>query len=457
MERPKKDPRGYCLLCRRFPQIQAWVLHFLTVATQPVRFVWFLLMETVSFNDYPSGLGTREELTFDYNAVTESVNEYRFAVCFAYSWLHEASHVKEDSELLLKHGFNTAAFGAVSFNHHVNSVDPQSTPDSIENVPIWLRTFVADCLRYIEYERRALPVALLCNQMERLEKKKGKSKSSLPKKENPGKSIESASSKLKSVAGSKPMTSYFSSFRVKEKIGKQLQRKNTSGSAKAKEAAKLTDKQKLEAKTKEGREIEENDASSDHDVTMEAKILSIADADAEGFSAMEQRIQQLAQSLSRVGRVLDRHRESVFSERKDLIATVDCNLLRSLVPPLKIMSDEEVVSWIWSDSKGVIPNMLQMIDQHFPEQSLLSRILNNTLKSFPVLSAFSQKLAAPPDKKWKHSCTSSDARRLIQEALLKLRMNIIDFLTFAEKSYQDVRNEKRREQSRAREEKKTAE
>jgi hypothetical protein len=532
MERPKKDPRGYCLLfvdASRKSGLGSSFSHSCnpTCEVRVVSLNGKLSLSMTTLRDLEQG----EELTFDYNAVTESVNEYRFAVCLCGqkncrgSFLHYATAdcyqqvlsrnspiaarfanlvrgcmkqvmSKEDSELLLKHGFNTAAFGAVSFNHHVNSVDPQSTPDSIENVPIWLRTFVADCLRYIEYERRALPVALLCNQMERLEKKKGKSKSSLPKKENPGKSIESASSKLKSVAGSKPMTSYFFFLQsqrenweaiAKKKHGelkglelsqainkiasrawsnlgeeeKLLWKKKAINDWKrngGKEKAKLAEerhKQKVEAKTKEGREIEENDASSDHDATMEAKILSIADADAEGFSAMEQRIQQLAQSLSRVGRVLDRHRESVFSERKDLIATVDCDLLRNLVPsPLKIMSDEEVVSWIWSDSKGVIPNMLQMIDQHFPEQSLLSRILNNTLKSFPVLSAFSQKLAAPLDKKWKHSCTSSDARRLIQEVLLKLRMNIIDFLTFAEKSYQDVRNEKRREQSRAREEKK---
>ena len=218
----------------------------------------------------------------------------------------------------------------------------------------------------------------------------------------------------------------------------------------------MTDKQKVEAKTKEGGEIKENGASSDHDETMEAKTISIADADAEGFSAMEQRIQQLAQSLSRVGRVLDRHRESVFAERKDHIATVDSDLLRNLVPsPLKIMSDEEVVSWIWSDSKGVIPNMFSMIDQYFLENSLLSRILCNTKNSFPVLSAFSQKFTSSNlDRKFKHSCTSSDARRLVKEALLKLRMNIIDFLSFAEKSSEDVRIEKRREKSRAKEAKK---
>jgi hypothetical protein len=119
---------------------------------------------------------------------------------------------REDSDILLKHGFKTAAFGAVSFNHHTkesitptsaaimkklgkikdereqlgqllielssspspadlsdafkqvhssSNVIPDSSEDSIENVPIWLRTYVADTLRYIEYERRALPVSLV--------------------------------------------------------------------------------------------------------------------------------------------------------------------------------------------------------------------------------------------------------------------------------------------------------
>ena len=544
MERPKKDPRGYCLLfvdASRKSGLGSSFSHSCnpTCEVRVVSLNGKLSLSMTTLRDLEQG----DELTFDYNAVTESLNEYRFAVCLCGqkncrgSFLHYATAdcyqqvlsrnsppaarfaslvrgcmkqvmSKEDSELLLKHGFNTAAFGAVSFNHHVSSADPQPTPDSIENVPVWLRTFVADCLRYIEYERRALPVALLCNQMERLEKKEKKCKVSRPKKEDPGTSTESASSKSKSAV-SKPLTSYFfflqsqrgaweaiakkdcgdlkglefsravnkiasqawsnlsdvekqlwknkaikhwkrNAGKVKAKLGEENQQ-----TAKSKEAAKNIDTQKVEAKTKERGNTEGNDTSSNHDGTMEAKMISIADADAEGFSAMEQRIQQLAQSLSRIGRVLDRHRESVFAERKDDIATVDCDLLRNLVPtPLKIMSDDDVVSWIWSDNKGVVTNMFSMIDQNFSENSLLRRILNNTKESFPVLTAYTQKLAAlSQEKKLKHSCTSTDARRLVQEALLNFRMNIIDFLSFAEKSYEDVLSGKRREHC-AREEKK---
>ena len=75
----------------------------------------------------------------------------------------------------------------------------------------------------------------------------------------------------------------------------------------------------------------EQSKTPDHLVDVETKTISFADADAEGFSAMEQRIQQLAQSLSRVGRVLDRHRESVFAERTNTSATADSDLLRSLI------------------------------------------------------------------------------------------------------------------------------
>lgn len=138
-----------------------------------------------------------EELTFDYNAVTESLNEYSSAVCLCGyrkcrgSFLHFATAdcyqqvlnrnspvavrlanlikgcmkkvmSEDDEKALASHGFGSAAFGAVSSNHHKEGNEPL---DSMDYVPLWLRTFVADTLRYIEYERRALPIALLCNEL----------------------------------------------------------------------------------------------------------------------------------------------------------------------------------------------------------------------------------------------------------------------------------------------------
>ena len=80
---------------------------------------------------------------------------------------------------------------------------------------------------------------------------------------------------------------------------------------------------------------------------------------------MEQRIQQLAQSLSRIGRVLDRHRESVFAEGDN--SRVDSEKLRSLVPsPVKIMPDKDVVHWIWNDENGVVRSLFALVEQHFP-------------------------------------------------------------------------------------------
>jgi hypothetical protein len=253
MERPKKDPRGYGMLfvdASRKSGLGSSFSHSCNPSCE-VRVVALngkLSLAMTTLRDLEQG----EELTFDYNAVTESANEYRFAICLCGhrkcrgSFLHLTSAPcyqqvlsrncpiasrfanlvrgcmkqvmsREDSDILLKHGFNTAAFGAVSFNHHSksnapesvpskpksdkdertqlgelllelsssptrpnsdkpsvsrnvseaieqvlssNSVIPDSSEDSIENVPIWLRTYVADTLRYIEYERRALPVRL---------------------------------------------------------------------------------------------------------------------------------------------------------------------------------------------------------------------------------------------------------------------------------------------------------
>lgn len=253
MERPKKDPRGYGILfvdATRKSGLGSSFSHSCNPSCE-VRVVALngkLSLAMTTIRDLEQG----EELTFDYNAVTESFNEYRFAICLCGhrncrgSFLHLTSAPcyqqvlsrncpmasrfanlvrgcmkqvmsREDSDILLKHGFNTASFGAVSFNHHSkancvsprsitnrssikdartqlgelllefsspprtssnkslasenksdaieqvvssNNVIPDSSEDSIENVPIWLRTYVADTLRYIEYERRALPVSI---------------------------------------------------------------------------------------------------------------------------------------------------------------------------------------------------------------------------------------------------------------------------------------------------------
>lgn len=187
-----------------------------------------------------------------------------------------------------------------------------------------------------------------------------------------------------------------------------------------------------------------------------AKATQFANVDTRGFSDLRHLVQKLVESLICVGSVLDRHRESLFAQKIGRHATVDSDLLRDLVPsPIKIMSDGEVVSWLWADHRGVVANLLAMVEQRFPECSLLRELISSTMDGYPVLSAFAQNYAtASLDKKWKHSCTSSDARRLVTSALMKFRSNIIDFLAFAEKSHTRERKERRRRQARAREMKK---
>eukprot|EP00978_Attheya_sp_CCMP212_P042737 scaffold265886_cov50-Attheya_sp.AAC.2 len=204
LERPRVDPRGYGLLFMDASRKAALGSSFshscdpsCEVRVAAVHGQLQLAMTTL--RDVEQG----EELTFDYNAVTESLNEYQSAICLCGhvkcrgSFLHFATAdcyqqvlsrnspiavrfanlvkgsmkqimSREDEQVLKNHGFGTAAFGAVSFNHHQTSKSakwPNEALDSMENVPIWLRTFVADTLRYIEYERRALPLALLKNQV----------------------------------------------------------------------------------------------------------------------------------------------------------------------------------------------------------------------------------------------------------------------------------------------------
>lgn len=521
MERPMKDPRGYSLLfvdASRKSGLGSSFSHSCS-PTCEVRVVALngkLSLAMTTLRDLEVG----EELTFDYNAVTESLNEYRFAICLCGhkncrgSFLHFATAdcyqqvlsrnspiaarfanlvrgcmkqvmSKEDSELLSKHGFSTAAFGAVSFNHHISSGDSSSTQDSIDNVPIWLRTFVADCLRYIEYERRALPVALLCNQMDRIDKSKKEEKAKkkqkpkpVPKKEKP-----EQAEKSKSISGSRPKTSWMFFLDCKRDHYKTVVQKKHGSKLKGLEFAqevsreaskafkKLSDEQKEvwkkkaiadwkknggeeKAKQEEERQnamgrkapaetvvddCKEESEPTENDSSFEAKTISFADADAEGFSAMEQRIQQLAQSLSRVGRVLDRHRENVFSKSTDPVFDVNPDVLRKLVPtPLKIMSDKDLVDWIWEDPKGIIEKLFSMVEENFPSGFLLRDLLTATKVKYKLRLT---------------NKNTSDAKKVTKEALLQFRKNILDFLAFADESVNEVRKEKNREKDRLRREK----
>mmetsp|Transcript_5214 Transcript_5214/g.10393 ORF Transcript_5214/g.10393 Transcript_5214/m.10393 type:complete len:1956 (+) Transcript_5214:214-6081(+) len=191
LERPRSDPEGFGLLfvdASRKASMGSSLSHSCN-PTCEVKAVskdgkLSLAMTTVR----PVKYG--EELTFDYGAVTDSIMEYQSAICLCGSlqcrgsFLHfsgaeqyqkilKKTHsiavrfgklLKHsvvpnfDGGLLKAHGFNTAAFGPVARGPNGESMD---------NVPGWLKGFVSEVLAYIEYERRALPLSLLCDSRDR--------------------------------------------------------------------------------------------------------------------------------------------------------------------------------------------------------------------------------------------------------------------------------------------------
>ena len=94
-----------------------------------------------------------------------------------------------------------------------------------------------------------------------------------------------------------------------------------------------------------------------------SKHISFEAADAEGWSAMEQQIHQLTQTLSRVGRVLDRHRDSTLDEKTSLSrSSTSFSSVRSrLHSPSVIMKDYDVVNFIWNKPDGIVQTFLQLI------------------------------------------------------------------------------------------------
>ena len=400
LERPQQDPKGYGLLFIDASRKAGWGSSFShscepTCEVKVVAVNGKLSLAMTTLRNIESG----EELTFDYNAVTESVNEYHAAVCLCGhtkcrgSFLHFATAdcyqevlkrnstiavrfsnllkgcmkkvmSTEDEEVLDNHGFGTATFGAVSFNYyngnvsntaHANSV---AALDSMENVPIWLRTYTAETLRYIEYERRALPIALLCNH------------------------------KSGSTGCSKDGNDY----------GYKRRKKNT-------------DKEKISQGKKCVKKKISQQSNANHDSSN--RKISFKAADAEGWAAMEQRIHNLVQSLSRVGRVLDRHRESA---KQSLLLSEQS--LTQLHSPLSIMPDEKVISNLWCDPSGLRLRLLHLVSKEYWIIPSLSKKLNEISNKFHLLDDIS-------------SCediSSSNARLMLSAAFLEFRLCILKSL-----------------------------
>jgi hypothetical protein len=119
-----------------------------------------------------------------------------------------------------------------------------------------------------------------------------------------------------------------------------------------------------------------------------ASTVSFEDADAEGVSAMEQRIQQLTQALSRVGRVLDRHQEACLDS--ETVEGAETAPRRSVHSPLTVLSDDEVISWLWSKNDGVVAELLRSIENaKCTRPSLLPKLLE-VIVNHPCLLTLSE-------------------------------------------------------------------
>jgi len=492
LERPQLDPRGYGLL---FVDASRKAGHGSSLShscapTCEVRVAAFngelcLAMTTLR------ALEMGEELTFDYNAVTESLNEYRSAVCLCGygrcrgSFLHFAtadcyqqvlnrnspiatrfaSLVKgsmkqvmsqDDEQVLKNHGFLTAAFGAIGVNRRQTAGDGHGEVlvDSLAMIPVWLRTYVADTLRYIEYERRALPIALICDHI-----------SSSREDDDEEESLPSQPTK---APGPEPAFFYFSrteSAFIKGLLRQEgfpdsltgLQLKHTMQRVASsywfalpeekrqlwKEKARANHERKLTAwraaqkiqqsNTGKGKKKEKAKSKPAIDDILHSSNISFQDADAEGVAAMEQRIQQLTQSLSRVGRVLDRHREASFdSETEETASPQD-----RAPSPLRILADEEVVGWIWNSSDGVVPALIRAAEGSRCVRPQLLQAFRNIRRQYSSLEA-----CRDPSRSADGAVCQSSAgkRRQLTEALLQLRASILTELKEMAKEFRQYRS-----------------
>jgi len=485
LERPQIDPRGYGLL---FVDASRKAGHGSSLShscapTCEVRVAACngeLCLAMSTLRELEMG----EELTFDYNAVTESLNEYSSAVCLCGcgrcrgSFLHFAtadcyqqvlnrnspiatrfaSLVKgsmkqimsqDDEQVLKNHGFLTAAFGAIGVNRHGDRL-----VDSLDMIPVWLRTYVADTLRYIEYERRALPISLICDHLSSAkESDDDDDVSVLPTKE----------------PRAEPAFFYFSRTEtdfVKGLLRREglvpeslngLQLKHTMQKVASSYWNALTDEKKQPWKdkarahyekrlkawctaqkkqSKPGRKKEKGNSKPAIDDILHSSNISFQDADAEGVAAMEQRIQQLTQSLSRVGRVLDRHREASF----DCGGVDAASLQQRVASPLRILSDEETVGWIWNSKDGVVRSLIRAAEESQCTRPQLLQTLRVVLEEFSSLEACRDPTASSSEGAGEvMKAVPGNIRRQLTAALLKLRKAVLTDLKEMTKLFRQYR------------------
>lgn len=582
LERPRVDPRGYGLLfvdASRKAGMGSSLSHScyptcqVHVAAQDGKLC--LAMTTV--RDVEQG----EELTFDYCAVTESLNEYNSAICLCghtkcrWSFLHHAtadqyqqvlsrnspiavrvasliraSNKKvmssEDNKALKRHGFHTATFGAVSFFKKEKRLDQQEeATSSIENVPVWLRTYAADVLRYIEYERRGLPSALICNTLNN-SMESDNNKNNKKKQQELLQSMKQKNSTTTGTSSNKK-NAYFYFLRVEydslEKIvrarhqaqqeeeggdqqhlmmnqqdlsvaikrlagetwkkmddsRKEIYIKFCSKESPALDATSTTNSKNNEnledssdtnnnnnnkkgggrkkvnkKKTGNNKKDEKRSNSSNDSVTGDENAsdsgtksvpISFRDADIAGRTLLEQRIQSLVQILSRCGRILARHRDSHAYDEKDKDDDNNNNIntngkrcsFQTIHSPISILSDKEVVKWMWSTSSedGVLAPLLKFGACDPCVSSSLKSSFDKFRKKYKLLDVYCGEEEEPFDRSTNHDSTKDStsievpsdtrARKMLKEALLEMRQMLVDGIEKSDIEVEEYYTNKRKQ------------
>ena len=552
LERPQIDPRGYGLM---FVDASRKAGHgsMLSHSCQPsceVRVAAYngeLTLAMTTLREMSIG----EELTFDYNAVTESVNEYHSAICLCGygqcrgSFLHFATAdcyqqvlnrnspiavrlsnlikgcmkkvmSEEDERILERHGFHTAAFGAISVNRRKASKQNTANLDSLDIVPVWLRTFVADTLRYIEYERRALPIALICNHMDAGKAESWSDEQESESSDSSDSSDEDENTNSKEdnqrIKGCRPEPTFFLYARKqrekfvsiiaerneaegqltgielkkliqkeasihwkaldpekkkewkdvaireweqnggREKLRLEQERvaaRNASSNSDApkeaqkqsssksqsksehKKATKVNAKKKKKNAKKSGTRPEQDTEKSADRKDEEGNKISFETADGEGVRAMEQRIQQLTQTLSRVGRVLDRHREKILPQlfksgnfRQTLNSP---EALRGLVhSPMSIMSDAHVVAWMWNHDDGIVRALLRAARSDVCVSPSMKSSLLDIERKYRPLENFGKPWVKDGPENEELPMNPAEGRKQLKSALLEFRTCLLD-------------------------------
>jgi hypothetical protein len=177
LERPRQDPDGYGLLyvdASQKANVGSSCSHSCNsncTSSVVARDGKLVIVLTTNRYIYPG-----EELTMDYYSITNSDIEWRAAICLCGmsscrgSFLHYAT--QDDLQQVLNQNcgplWRYASLLRACSNRPLQSVD-QAALDRHgmraaamgDKPPLWMMKFAADNLRFVEFERKALPCALM--------------------------------------------------------------------------------------------------------------------------------------------------------------------------------------------------------------------------------------------------------------------------------------------------------